>query len=342
MSHNHNVLWRGGCQSINQLKFKSMNENSKKPIGKFEWGGNIGQEKGLLEYVALIDSLYIPCFDYADDDPRLHEAFIVERYSEEEAGNLKDIRVEPCLPGVTESMRIFADRYNKGLVAEHVSYESYRKHGLIQQLIKDLELDSDKFWMLLLFVYDYSYNLYMQGNGVGESPNEQLARFVGAVSGVVAGFDDSDGTSFSKPTVLKICVKGERDIIIDNPTAIHYIADSTSKMMESDGVDSIGVMARKRELGIQTMTKDSPFIAFFARMLLCFFDTCPRIVVKRRPGAKHSQKETDLVCQLIAFTRISTRKCWTLEKNDTLKAFLKQYKDFRSDAKNSVYPMFNM
>ena len=77
-------------------------------------------------------------------------------------------------------------------------------------------------------------------------------------------------------------------------------------------------------------------------MFLDFFDTQSQVISKRRKGAKHSQKEIDLVCQLIAFTKLSLKECWKLENNDTLKAFLKQYKDFEPSSINSIYPSFIM
>lgn len=316
------------------------------PIGKFEWREDIEQERDLLGYVAIADYLYIPDFDYANDDPYMHEAFTVTRFTPEEATDMEDVKVVPCIPDVSETLQTFADRYNQNLIAEHFNYDGYMKNATVQRLVKELGLDADKFWMLLLFVYDYSLNQCIQGTGIGESPNEQLEKFVntvvGNVVGNVKGFDEVDGSTFARPVVIKISVAGGRDVVIDNPTAIHYIADLTLKMMEHDNVGSIGVMARKRVLEEPSTTADSPFIAFFAQMFLDFFDTQRQVVGKRKKGAKHSQRETDLVCQLIAFTRLSTSECWKLEKNDTLKAFLRQYKDFKPGTRNSVYPQFRM
>ena len=141
---------------------------------------------------------------------------------------------------------------------------------------------------------------------------------------------------------MQISVEGERNIIIDNPTAIHYIADATLKMMQQDDLNNIGIMGHKRRLETSTSTKDSPFITFFAKMFLDFFNTQPQVVNRRRKGANYSQKETDLVCQLIAFTKLSKKKCWERTENETLKAFLKQYKDFEPSTINSVYPSFRM
>ncbi len=74
------------------------------------------------------------------------------------------------------------------------------------------------FWMLLLFIYDYSYHYYIEGIDMGESPNEQLLKFTKAIIGNVESFDEKKtGSIFTQSTTLKICVEGERNIIIDNP-----------------------------------------------------------------------------------------------------------------------------
>lgn len=102
------------------------------------------------------------------------------------------------------------------------------------------------------------------------------------------------------------------------------------------------VMKYKAKAQTFKSTKDSPLIAFFAKMFLSFFDTQEQVVKKRRKGAKHSQKEVDLICQLIAFTKLSIKECWKQTENDTLKAFLKQYKNFEPKTISSIYPSFRL
>ncbi len=91
-------------------------------------------------------------------------------------------------------------------------------------------------------------------------------------------------------------------------------------------------------------TKDtglSMHIAYFARLLMTIFDQLPQVRAKRREGAKHSHKETDLVCKLIYFTGISREKNWLQPENDNLKAYLLQYtRD--TGTFNSVYPPFDI
>ena len=41
-----------------------------KPIDKIEWRENRAKEEQLLEYVSLLEQIYIPDFDYDYDDPR--------------------------------------------------------------------------------------------------------------------------------------------------------------------------------------------------------------------------------------------------------------------------------
>ena len=307
------------------------------PIAKFEWKDNIEQEKDLLEYISILEELYIPDFDYNTDSPYYYGYDRIDK-SAVSAEEWEEMSSQPIYINVSETLQTFGERYNKGLIAEYFNYTNYIKHDFI----RGLDLDADKFWMLLLFAYDYSYHYYMKGTDIGESPNEQLRKFTKAIIDNVESFDEKTGSIFAQSATLKICVEGERNIIIDNPTAIHYIADSTFKMMQQDDLGNIGIMSHKRRLETSTSTKDSPFITFFAQMFLDFFNTQSQVIIKRKKGAKYSQKETDLICQLIAFTKLSPKDCWTRTENDTLKAFLKQYKDFEPNTINSVYPSFRM
>lgn len=307
------------------------------PIDNFQWNNNIAKEKELLEYISILEELYIPEFDYDTDSLSFYG---YERVNESEVSveEWEEISNQPFHAYVSETLLTFGDRYNKGMIAKHFNYTNYVKHELIQRFIKELDLDIDKFWMLLLFIYDYSYHYYIEGIDIGESPNEQLSKFTKTIIDNIESFDEKKGSLFTKSVILKICVEGERNIIIDNPTTIHYIAHATLQMMNQDNLDNIGIMTHKRILKTSTSTKDSPFIAFFAQMFLNFFDTQSQVTIKRKKGAKHSQKEIDLICQLISFTKLSDKDCWTQLENETLKAFLKQYKNFEPNTINSIYP----
>ena len=62
---------------------------------------------------------------------------------------------------------------------------------------------------------------------------------------------------------------------------------------------------------------------------------------KRKKGAKHSLKEMEIASRLVYFTKLSTNKTWLDIENETLKAFIKQYKNLDLNYKTSnIYTTF--
>lgn len=116
---------------------------------------------------------------------------------------------------------------------------------------------------------------------MGESPNEQLLKFTKAIIDNVESFDEKTGSIFTQSTTLKICVEGERNIIIDNPTAIHYIADATLKMMQQDDLNSIGIMSHKGDWELPPLPRIL-HSSLFAKMFLDFFNTQSQVILKGR------------------------------------------------------------
>lgn len=87
------------------------------------------------------------------------------------------------------------------------------------------------------------------------------------------------------------------------------------------------------------MLKESPFIAFFAKILLRFLTTQPSIKDLRKKGAKYSKKEMELISNLIYLLKISTNESWLDVENETLKGYLNQYKNYKYPNNiSSIYP----
>lgn len=314
------------------------------PIDKIEWRENRAKEEQLLEYVSLLEQIYIPDFDYDYDDPREYGFTHVSK-SDVSPEEWEAMLNQPFIVGVSDVLQTLAKRYNEGAITQYFNYDSYMKNELIQNFIKDLELDADKFWFLILFIYDYSWHYCMDGIDAEESPYEQLMKFTYQILECVENFDPKKGTTLNTSIKLQLSIEGKKkDIIIDNPTAIHYIASVCWETIQKDDtIERSSVMNHKEKLDSSTPIHDSAYIYYFAMMFLNFFDMQPNIVAKRRKGANYSTKEKDLVCQLIAFTRISTKDCWKRTDNDTLKSFLRQYKNLDvTRTINSIYPSVRM
>ena len=313
-----------------------------KPIDKIEWKEHRAKEEQLLEYVSLLEQIYVPDFNY--DDPS-ESGFISVKESDVSPEEWERMLNQPSVHGISDVLIILAKRYNEGAITQYFNYDSYIKNELIQNFIKDLELDADKFWFLILFIYDYSWHYCMDGIDAEDSPYEQLMKFTYPILECVENFDPKKGTTLTTPIKLQLSIEGwKKDIIIDNPTAIHDIASACWKAIKKDDtIERSSVMNHKEKLDSSTPIHDSAYIYYFAMMFLNFFNMQPTIVAKRRKGANYSTKEKDLVCQLIAFTRISTKDCWKRTDNDTLKSFLRQYKGLNvSRTINSIYPSVRM
>ena len=278
----------------------------------------------LMEYIGLAEAMLLPDLD---DYEYSFDVSIVKATKEEaEKANAS------CVPlTATLCMKIFKDRYNSNKITPKSTYKEYVNNHIIQNIINDLELDADKFWLLVLFTFDYCENLFFNGVTMKLTPVEQLTELCDAIN-----------KSGEAPMTLTFKA-GKQKAIVDSALAIKAIADMIANYQKEVDEDYYKNLHKREQADESIMLKESPFIAFFARILLRFFNTQPQIRAKRKKGANHSIKEADLICQLIYFLRISPNKNWQATENEMLKAYLKQYKGYEyPNNVSSVYPEFSI
>ena len=288
-------------------------------MDKLEWDNNA---LSLMEYIGIIESIYIPDLD--DYDYRINVTSC-----EASAEAIEEVRNIPF--GATDCMVIFKSRFNQGLLSKQNLYNQYLTEREIQELISYLELDADKFWLLILFVCDYCESMFYQGTTMKSTPLEQLEQLQSAINHT----DDAAILTFKA---------GKQKVVLEDIRAIKAISEAINKYISEADIDMFKYLSRRQEEETPTMLKESPFIAYFAKMLLTFFNTQQQIRAKRRAGANHSIKEMELVSRLVYFIRLSkNEKTWTDIENETLKAFLKQYKDYRYPHNiSNIYPEFSI
>lgn len=288
-------------------------------MDKLKWNDNA---LSLMEYIGIIESIYIPDLD--DYDYRIN----VTR-CETSAEAIEEARNIPF--GATDCMVIFKSRFNQELLSKQNLYTQYISEREIQELISYLELNTDKFWLLILFVCDYCESMFYQGTTMKLTPLEQLEQLQSAINHT----DDTAILTFKA---------GKQKIVLEDIRAIKAISEAINKYLSEADIDMFKYLSRRQEEEVPIMLKDSPFIAYFAKMLLTFFNTQQQIRAKRRAGANHSIKEMELVSRLIYFIRLSMKEdTWTDIENETLKAFLKQYKDYRYPHNiSNIYPEFSI
>ena len=288
-------------------------------MDKLEWDNNA---LSLMEYIGIIESIYIPDLD--DYDYRINVTSC-----EASAEAIEEARNIPF--GATDCMVIFESRFNQGLLSKQNLYNQYLTEREIQELISYLELDADKFWLLILFVCDYCESMFYQGTTMKSTPLEQLEQLQSAINHI----DDTAILTFKA---------GKQKVVLEDIRAIKAISEAINKYISEADIDMFKYLSRRQEEETPTMLKESPFIAYFAKMLLTFFNTQQQIRAKRKAGANHSIKEMELVSRLVYFIRLSkNEKTWTDIENETLKAFLKQYKDYRYPHNiSNIYPEFSI
>ena len=272
----------------------------------------------LMEYIGIVEALYTSS-PAETDLPHVSNGRSRELTEEEK----ERLRNRPL--NFATCMEVFTERYNAKAIP--LKYTDYIKNEEIQKLVEYLELDAEKFWLLILFVYDYSVNLFYQGLTVEKSPIEKLQKFV-------------DMANFLDNATLKLKAN-KVELEISDAETLQFMADAivdySRRVASIEKLRQLNNSSKKSEAALAI--NESPFIAYFANMFLRFFCTQPQIVGKRKKGAKRSTKETDLVCKLIYYTKLSTKKCWLVNENETLKSYLKQYTNYiYPDYESSVYP----
>ena len=288
----------------------------------------------LLDYIGNIERIYIS--DY--DDYEYRDNFNVTKYYEgteefqrtleeftEEELRLIDLRPASA----TECTDIFTARYNDNLIKKKNIYDIYKKE--LGCLVEKLELDIDKFWFLTLFILDYCESIYYQGTTYKATPLEQLSQ----LAEKIMDCEEDD---------VKLTLKsGKIKLELDSPLALAMLSMFIKNSIKELNHQQIKHLSRRESKEEADVIKDSPIIAYFAKILLDFFNTQEHIKNKRKKGAKHSLKEIELVSSLVYFTGLSKNESWLFPKEKNLVNTLKQYKNYEyPNNVSSVYPEFTV
>ena len=273
----------------------------------------------LMDYIQKIEAIYVP-------DPTPIDTAFKKKKNEFTPEELEEIQNRPF--GFSIYMAIFRIRYNSGTIPCKFTYKDYIKNKEIQELVKHLELDVDKFWLLILFIFDYCNSQFYQGVALKLTPLEEMEKLLELIS--LSG--DEMTLNFKS---------GKLKLAIENPDTINFMAEAIAKHLKESDAKTLRELNGKEQEDESVIIKESPFIAYFANMFLRFFSTQSYIKDKRKAGANHSKKEMELVSLLVYFTKLSKNESWYCPEEKYLKAYLKQYKGYKYPNNiSNVYPEF--
>ena len=273
--------------------------------------------------------------DYISIDTRLEymEAIAVE--------SVPDVDIDPAtgeryVCGTTASP-LFIRRYNQNKLYGNFTYEDYIANEDIQNTLKGLGVDIDKFWFLLLFIFDYTCGTCLDGMKATGIGIEQLIKFAKAIADNHKEINQF-GVSFKKPITISVKVEGKHQIVIDNANAIGYLATTIINNLK-EIEEHPWMQSQQVSITTNAEEKESVQIWLFYKMFNDFFNLSPYnklFNVRQKKGSTISLSKTLLISRLIYFTKLSMNKNFS-EDEFTLKGYIKQYKDKRIDTVNSIY-----
>ena len=278
-----------------------------KPIDKFTLDKYVKEEDDLLEYVKQVAMEFCPVV--------YEGTYLLE----------------------TQALDIFKNRYNRKFIDYKFSYTDYKKEDSIQKALQGIGIDINKFWYLVLFVFDYSNGSCLEGLKLYDSPKEELEKFINIVASTCKedkGVIKISGISFHKS--LTLTLKGvKHPLVITNPNTIFYIACLLEDGLESIEQDSI--MSREIVSLYKTKELYTARIYLFAKMILYFFVAHPEFKNHRAPkGSGMNFNKLLLISNLIYFTKLSKTDGY-LGDDDTLKKLIKQYNNKEIRTVNNFY-----
>lgn len=185
------------------------------------------------------------------------------------------------------------------------------------------EMDIEKFWHLLLFVYDFSYNQCTDGIKHISSLTA-LQTIIDKITENTELHPLQSPTS-KEETKITFCIGKKKYTIEDCPTILRIC----SRLKEDiDTSDDWNWQSIKSYMKSETSESTSVLAYAFYFHFITFFNSYQPIISKRKIKDSPSKREKQLIGDLIFFTGIIQNESISTDP-DYLKTLIKRYKDYQ-------------
>jgi ribosomal 50S subunit-associated protein YjgA (DUF615 family) len=214
------------------------------------------------------------------------------------------------------NMRYIDNKIDKSFLKRYEDDEE------LLDMITSLGYDYEKFWYMLLFIYDYSYCACKREVEFHKDKYEYL--------------EDIHKYIGEEGAELTLKVKGKKKVEITEIRSLELI----QKIIKQH-LDSIGEIKERtykpinKDLDIRKENSNSYQIWYFAKMFLQFFEVVPPKNIRRKKDEYNSYSTKLLISKLVYLVKLSYNESFN-DSESTLNGFLKQYKD------ESIYSTFVM
>lgn len=185
------------------------------------------------------------------------------------------------------------------------------------------ELDIEKFWHLLLFVYDFSYNQCTDGIKHISS----LTALQTIIDKITENTElhPLQSPTFKEETKITFCIGKKKYTIEDCPTILRICSRLKEDVDTSDDWNWQNI---KSYMKSETSESTSVLAYAFYLHFITFFNSYQSIISKRKIKDSPSKREKQLIGDLIFFTGIIQNESISTDP-DYLKTLIKRYKDYR-------------
>lgn len=185
------------------------------------------------------------------------------------------------------------------------------------------EMDIEKFWHLLLFVYDFSYNQCTDGIKHISS----LTTLQTIIDKITENTElhPLQSPTFKEETKITFCIGKKKYTIEDCPTILRICSRLKEDVDTSDDWNWQNI---KSYMKSETSESTSVLAYAFYFHFITFFNSYQSIISKRKIKDSPSKREKQLIGDLIFFTGIIQNESISTDP-DYLKTLIKRYKDYQ-------------
>lgn len=185
------------------------------------------------------------------------------------------------------------------------------------------EMDIEKFWHLLLFVYDFSYNQCTHGIKHISS----LTALQTIIDKITENTElhPLQSPTFKEETKITFCIGKKKYTIEDCPTILRICSRLKEDIDTSDDWNWQNI---KSYMKSETSESTSVLAYAFYLHFITFFNSYQSIISKRKIKDSPSKREKQLIGDLIFFTGIIQNESISTDP-DYLKTLIKRYKDYQ-------------
>lgn len=227
------------------------------------------------------------------------------------------------------AIETFEIRYNNNELPTRYTYEKYINDKDLQTVVQGLKLESDAFWLLIMFCFDYALDR-CGGLKFGDNSKDLIEKFIQVAESIKES--DSDKIQLTlKSDKSKITLTSGKALA----TILKWIKQGYDEVQDKSSLSAFD-KSDIRQLFLHNEESDSVLIWYFATLMRNFFELNPYYKGESKKCAGLSLSKNLLISTLIFNLGLSRNPSFR-ESDETLKGFFKQYKNKKIESLGNIY-----